>query len=144
MVSSCVAANIRFSGRGQAQEGLPITMRTAVLASFIAILATSSSAIAQNKKLDFELVNQTGLTINEVYVSPTSADDWEEDVLGRDVLKNGESVEIQFARSETTCSWDLKIVDADNDSVEWAKLDLCSANQITLKYEGKRPTASIK
>ena len=119
-------------------------MKTVVVASFIAILATSSSASAQNKKLDFELVNQTGLTISEVYVSPSASDDWEEDVLGRDVLPNGQSVNIEFARSETTCSWDLKIVDAEEDAVQWAKLDLCSANQITLKYESKRPTAVIK
>lgn len=119
-------------------------MKTVVIASFVAILAASSSANAQNKKLDFELVNQTGLTISEVYVSPSTTDDWEEDILGTGVLENGKSVTIEFARTETTCSWDLKIVDAEDDAVQWAKLDFCSANQITLKYDSKRPTAVIK
>ena len=109
-----------------------------------ALLASVQVYAAQNRKLDFTLVNKTGLTIDKVFVSPADDDQWGEDVMGKDVLKNNESVEIQFSRSETTCNWDLKIVDAEGDSVEWTKLDLCKANEITLKYEGKHPTAIIK
>jgi hypothetical protein len=39
----------------------------------------------------------------ELYVSPDDVDDWEEDVLGRDVLKHNASVDITFSRSEKTC-----------------------------------------
>ena len=38
----------------------------------------------------------------------------------------------------------MKIVDEDDDDVIWTKLDLCTANEITLLYEGKKPTAIIK
>lgn len=108
------------------------------------VLASVTLHAAQNRKLDFTLVNKTGLTIDEVYVSPSDDDEWGEDVMGKDVLKDGESVDIEFSRKETTCQWDLKVVDADKDSIEWTKLDLCKANEITLKYEGKKPTAIIK
>ena len=90
------------------------------------------------------LVNKTGLAINELYVSPSDDDEWGEDILGQDILKNGEKVEIEFARKEKTCKWDLKVIDEDDDPIVWEAIDLCKASEITLKYEGKKPTAIIK
>lgn len=121
-------------------------IKTAVAVAGLAIVVLASATVyaAQNRKLDFTLVNKTGLTIEEVYVSPSDDDVWGEDVMGKDVLANNESVDITFSRGETTCLWDLKVVDSDDDSIEWTKLDLCKANEITLKYEGKKPTAIIK
>src|SRR5262245_41523809 len=118
-------------------------MRLSLVAACLLALAATSPAIAQSK-LDFTLVNKTGLTVNELYVSPTHSNDWEEDVLGRDVLKHGESVDITFSRAAKSCMWDLKIVDEDKDSVEWENLDLCKASEITLMYENGHPTAVVK
>ena len=42
-------------------------------------------------------MNKTGLTIVELYVSPTSDDSWGDDILGQDVLKDGEDVDITFS-----------------------------------------------
>jgi hypothetical protein len=64
--------------------------------------------------------------------------------MGRDVLSHDASVDISFSRKETTCSWDLKVIDSDKDAVVWENLDLCKASEITLKYEGKHPTALVK
>jgi hypothetical protein len=115
------------------------------LAAVVAMSSTTASmAPAQNQKLDFVLVNKTGVTITEIYVSPTKSDDWEEDVLGKDVLKNGERVTIEFARSEKTCKWDLKMVDEDDDEAVWKNLDLCTINELTIMWENKKPTAIIK
>jgi hypothetical protein len=122
-------------------------LKPAIVASCLAVVALASitlQATQQRRNLDFTLVNKTGLTINEVYLSPTNDDEWGEDVMGKDVLKNGEKVDITFSSSETECNWDLKIVDEDDDDVEWTKLNLCTANEITLMYEGKKPTAIIK
>jgi hypothetical protein len=122
------------------------TLKTAILGCALALVAFSSSTSAapQNRKLDFKLVNQSTYVIVELYVSPTTEDEWGEDVLGTDVLPNNESVDIEFDRSETTCSWDLKIVDEDEDEVTWTKLNLCTANEITLRYENGKPIATIK
>ena len=118
-------------------------MKRLILALALAAAAAGSPLSAQSK-LDFTLVNKTGLTIEYVYVSPTNDDKWGQDVMGRDVLAHGESVDIVFSRSEKSCMWDLKVKDEDGDEVEWANLDLCQASQITLNYEGGRPTATIK
>lgn len=117
-----------------------------LLVAALALVAVASVTVtaAQRRNLDFTLVNKTGLDINEVYLSPTSDSEWGEDVMGKDILKNGEKVDITFSSAETECNWDLKIVDEDDDDIIWTKLNLCTANEITLMYEGKKPTAIIK
>ena len=119
-------------------------MRTLGIALVVLATSLSTPIVAQQSKLDFTLLNRTGLTIQELYVSPDESDDWEEDVLGRDVLKHNESVDITFGRSEKSCDWDLKIKDEDGDEIEWDSLDLCAASHITLLYQNNKPTAVIK
>jgi len=121
---------------------LAVLLALGVIAGSIHTL--SAGPAAQNAKLDFTLVNKTGLTIVELYVSPAKDDEWGDDVLGQDVLKNNETADIEFSPKAKTCAWDMKIIDEDKDSVEWANLDLCKANEITLMYEKGKPTASIK
>src|SRR5688500_2217467 len=114
-------------------------MKRAILGFVAAIVVAGAVATAQGTQ-DFTLVNKTGLAVNELYVSPSNDDEWGEDVLGQDILKNGEKVEIEFARKEKACKWDLKIVDEDDDPIVWEDIDLCKASEITLLYEGKKPT----
>jgi hypothetical protein len=119
-------------------------MRKFAIALFVLAASLSTPVVAQQSKLDFTLLNRTGLTIQELYVSPDESDEWEEDVLGRDVLKHSESVDITFSRTEKSCDWDLKIKDEDGDEIEWDSLDLCAASHITLLYQNNKPTAVIK
>jgi hypothetical protein len=120
-------------------------MKKLVLALVAAMVVAGSVAMfARSGEQDFVLINKTGLTIDELYVSPTTTNDWEEDVLGVDTLPDGGHVTIKFSRDTTACQWDLKIVDEEDDSVVWSNINLCKAEEITLKYEGKRPTAIIK
>lgn len=118
-------------------------MKLSALAICAVVASLSAPTIAQSK-LDFTLKNDTGLTIAELYVSPNTSEDWEEDVLGKDVLEHGASLDIAFSRTEKTCLWDLKIIDDDDDAVEWESLDLCKASHITLMYKGGKPTAIVK
>jgi hypothetical protein len=118
-------------------------MTLSVFAACVVIASLTAPAVAQSK-LDFTLKNDTGLVITELYVSPNTSDNWEEDVLGKDVLEHGASLDIAFSRTEKTCLWDLKIIDDEDDAVEWENLDLCKASHITLMYKGGKPTAIIK
>jgi hypothetical protein len=93
---------------------------------------------------DFTLINDTGLTIDQLYCSPTATKDWEEDVLGVDVLKDGEKVEIKFSRDEKAAEWDLMIVDGEGDKIYWTEINLLEAETITLYYKDGKPTAEIK
>jgi hypothetical protein len=103
----------------------------AVMAVGVAMLApTGASATRQN----FSLVNDTGYAIKEVYVSPTRANDWQEDVLGEDELDAGSSVDIKFPHHAGGCNWDLKVVYDDDTSAYWTNFDLCTISEITISY----------
>src|SRR5436190_9422806 len=119
-------------------------MKRVMVACVLAMFATISASAAARPNLDFKLVNKTGLIISEVFVSPSDDDEWGEDVMGKDVLGNGDSFDISFSRKETKCKWDLKVVDSEKAEIEWTAIDLCKAEEITLKYDGKKPTAIIK
>ncbi len=100
-----------------------------------AFAAGIGSAHAADAKQDFTLINRTGYDIDAVFVSPSKSDDWEEDVLGKDALADGEAWEIKFHRAAKTCRWDLKVVYSDdNSSAVWSNIDLCSVEKITIKY----------
>lgn len=93
---------------------------------------------------DFVLINRTGYDIDEVYVAPQNQKDWGEDVMETDTLDNGQKVTIQFSHKEKECMWDMRIVFSDGEEAIWEDFDLCKVSEITLRYEGKRPTASFK
>jgi hypothetical protein len=109
---------------------------------FAVVLASSVAAFSGDQ--DFTLINKTGLTINELYLSSTGDNEWGEDVLDVDTLADGAKVDITFSHKESECMWDMKIVDEDGDDVVWEKIDLCKASEITLFYKGGKPTATIK
>ena len=90
------------------------------------------------------MVNQTGVEIHELYVSPHSADDWEEDILGRDTLPSGDSVDITFSPKERAKLWDLKVVDSKGNSIEWENLNLLEINKVTLFYKDGKGTAQVE
>ena len=116
----------------------------AFVVAFVVAVVLAVSALTAAGQQDFILINKTGLVIDELYVSPTSVNDWEEDVLGVDTLANDASAHVSFSREETECLWDLKIVDEEGDAVEWKKIDLCKAEEITLFYRNHQPTAQVR
>ncbi|ASJ91216.1 argininosuccinate lyase [Porphyrobacter sp. CACIAM 03H1] len=83
------------------------------------------------------VVNSTGYTISEVYIAPSANRSWEEDVLDRDVLADGQEVEIDFRRSENTCDWDLMVVYDDGEQAIWQGLDLCEDWHFELFYNAR-------
>jgi hypothetical protein len=111
--------------------------------SWCVLIALAGPTQAAEAKQDFDLVNKTGYEIKHVYVSPGKSDDWEEDVLGKDTLDDGEAWAIKFHRSEKTCTWDLKVVYADDgSSAVWHDIDLCSVEKVTIRYNRKSDTTS--
>ncbi|HEV7371318.1 hypothetical protein [Arenibaculum sp.] len=118
-------------------------MRTVMVAMGVLGLAVSSAALAQGMQ-DFRLVNRTGYDIREVYVSPTSTDSWEEDVMGKDFFGNGTFVDINFHPATSACEYDLKVVYTDDEEAVWEDFDLCTITAITLFYDNKTRTTTAE
>lgn len=112
----------------------------AVFSLFLFWSAAPAAAVDQ----DFILVNETGVTIEELYISPVKTDEWQEDVFGDKVLPDGNQVVVSFPVDESHCRWDIKIVDSDKDEVIWNNLNLCKVNKITLLWEAGKATAALE
>src|SRR5690242_6541414 len=97
---------------------------TIKIALALALLATlvNRPALAAAGPQDFILHNKTGVEIHSVFVSPHSAGDWQEDVLGQDTLPNDQSVKITFNDRDKHVHWDLKVTDKDGNALEWYDL----------------------
>ena len=114
------------------------------------ILAVAAMAVfltalfAQGKKHGFTLRNHTGAEIHQLYLSPHSSDDWEEDVLGREALPDGESVQVNFDDLDKNEMWDLKVVDGKGASITWEKLDLTKISDVTIHYKSGKAWADVK
>ena len=78
----------------------------------------------------FVLRNNTGQTIMRVFVSPVTSNNWEEDVLGRNVLPDRETLRVNFNRSEDECNWDIKVDLADGSSREQRNMNLCRLAEV--------------
>lgn len=122
-----------------------------VLALSVFILAGcggSSSADDSDKDAvysqDFTVVNETGIEIYALFVSPSGEKNWGDDILTTDTLPTGSSTDIVFDTEVEEQYWDLMIADSAGTTVEWSKIDLFTVSEVTLKIENGNPTASFK
>lgn len=104
------------------------------LLTLLILLVTFQTALAGEQ--DFQLFNRTGVDIHAVYISPTGVDDWEEDILGADVLLAGADIDITFDRDEEPDFWDIRVEDDEGNYLEWEGIDLYSAYQVILEPNG--------
>src|SRR5579863_2484554 len=93
---------------------------------------------------DFTLVNKTGVEIHSLHVAPHSSDEWGEDILGKDTLGDGESLEITFGKHDRAHHWDLRIEDEKGNSVTWENLDLMKIEEVTLHLKDGKAWADLK
>jgi hypothetical protein len=106
------------------------------LAIAIAIAAVAAPALAEGPQ-DFELHNQTGLTIKTLYVEPSAnSDNWGEDLLKGNTLEGDSDTKITFAPDSTECQYDIKIVDDKDNTFEVKGVDLCKVSHFSLTKEG--------
>ena len=77
--------------------------------------------------------NATGFTLMEIYISDSGTEDWEEDVLGMDVLEDGEALRLTV--SELYNQFDMAAVDGEGNSAGWYGLP-GNVTQITIYGDG--------
>ncbi len=113
-------------------------MRRFVGASLLALFALFLSfamitpGIVRADPRDFTLVNESSVTIVYAYVSSSDVSDWEEDVLGDDVLPPGQRVNITFSGfTPGNCSYDIKVVGRGGETGYLWAVDLCSTATVT-------------
>src|SRR5690348_17770227 len=107
-------------------------MKTFLAISVVSLFLFVSHQSSVAGDQDFTLVNKTGVEIHALHVSPADANKWCPDILGKDTLEDGQSIEIKFHEDEEAEKWDLRIEDKDGHAIEWEDLNLMKISKITL------------
>lgn len=92
-----------------------------------ALLALTNSAMAMERKV--QINNQTSYTIVEFYASNTGTADWQEDILGSDVLPSGSSVSINIDDGSGYCKFDFLAVFDDGDQLVSSDNNVCELDE---------------
>ncbi len=104
-------------------------MRAFGLVAVLSLAALAAPAFAQD--LEFELINSSSYNLNELYVSPASADTWGDDILGMDVMPAGTTGTVTITDGLETCAYDLRFV-TDTGAEVTSTQDLCELGTFTL------------
>ena len=95
--------------------------RTTVSFFMLILFGLASVQAQQNYYVD--VTNRTGYTILYMYVSPGDAKSWEEDVLGRDVLRSGATKRVNLYGYRSPI-FDIRLVDEDGDTYTFWDVDV--------------------
>jgi hypothetical protein len=102
-----------------------------LLAGLLAGLAWLPGIAAAQGDPSFNLVNRSGQTINEIYVSAVTETNWGRDLLGQDVLANGRSFPVRIA-PQAGCQQDVRVVYADGRPEERRAVNTCTISEMVV------------
>ncbi len=105
-----------------------------LVSAVVATLALSTRHTFADER-DFTLINGSAtVTITHVYITPSEAQDWGDDILGQDVLLPGESTLIYFTRFDPGgCLYDIWVVGKGGEEGVLYKVDLCATDTVTFR-----------
>ena len=102
----------------------------------VAFAFAASTWLQAQTVLDFKLVNNTGEDFYAVYLTDTGTQDWGEDILPQDIVRDGATIDIKFeyVDDETLCIWDLRLThdESEEDYIYINEIDLCEVSVLTL------------
>lgn len=98
----------------------------------LALAMTAGLSLPASADNSIELINQTGWDIHEIYMSPSSQDDWGDDYLGSEILETGDSLTVTDVASG---QWDLRIVDMDGDECMLTDVHITASESVSISAE---------
>jgi hypothetical protein len=97
----------------------------------LALMAALAAAPALAQDIDYQIINNSSLTLMEFYSSPVSNPNWGSDILGANVLAAGSSGSVTIAGGGAECAYDIRMV-FDNGAVLEDSVNVCDANSYTV------------
>ena len=111
-------------------------MRKLSIVAAIAIVSSFAPLAFAGEAQDFTIHNKTGLIISELHVEANGADSWGKDILGVDVLGDGDSTKIDFEGYGETCDFGILLKDDKGNEYELETVDLCKTHDLTFEMQG--------
>ena len=115
-------------------------LRRFLPALFLALLASAAPPAAAQQNPDFYVVNNSGRTITEIYVSSSASQNWGADRLGQNVLNSGMQYAIRPPR-DGTCVFDIRVVYSNGTAEERRRINTCNISQVVFGTAGPVPRA---
>jgi len=105
----------------------------ALCAALIALSACGPVPSAGGLDADRRVVisNETGQTIQEFYGSRATTQNWEENILDGDVLRNGDRILINFDDGSDDCIFDMKAELGNGKEMVKPGIDVCRVEVVT-------------
>ena len=98
----------------------------------VAAVATAGGASAQCDTR-FQLVNRSGVTVQEFYFGSSANPNWGRDQLGQNVLPNGRSMNFSTRSGGLN---DFRVVWSNGERADLMQVDICSTSAIVATPRG--------
>lgn len=98
----------------------------------IALVAGFAALPVAAQDLSWEVINDSDLTLMELYASPVSAPGWSDDILGNLAIAPGEDGIISVVRGQDYCLYDFQFVMEDGSTSEY-RTNICEEDHLTLE-----------
>jgi hypothetical protein len=118
-------------------------MKNGVLMGGLVVLMIFCVVTYADANRDFKIINSTGYPIKYISINQPGENAWGENEISA-VLKDKEGFEMSFEGEKKGCSWNMKVIWADNNAASiYSGLDLCKVKVLTLKYDRKTDTPAF-
>lgn len=110
-----------------------------VLFLFAVVFSLSffSAQESNAQALGFYIANNTGVTLNNIYVTPAESNTWGDDILPNDLFEDQSTVQVYIPETYgETCIFDIKITDLEGNSVTFTNVDACALNTLRINWDG--------
>ena len=98
------------------------------LLALLAILAFAAPASAARLNRHVRIHNNTSMDMQKFFASNVSTDDYEEDILGQDVIAAGDTWNINIDDGTGYCKYDLLAVFEDGTRAKQNNVNVCSVS----------------
>ena len=103
----------------------------------VAGLSLFSVKNSSAQALTYDVVNNTGVTLVDVFVTPAETNNWGNDILPNNVFENGSTITVTIpADYGTTCMFDMKITDAVGGHITFHGIDACKLIKLQINGDG--------
>lgn len=100
-------------------------------------LSFFASQDSYSQALGFYIENNTGVTLNNIYVTPAETDSWGSDILPQDLFDDQSTVQVYIPETYgETCMFDIKITDLEGNAVIFYNVDACALHTLRINWDG--------
>lgn len=105
--------------------------------SFLVVSFMFAETSTNSQALYFFVTNNTGLTLNNIYVTPAETTNWGNDILPYELFEASTSVRVDIpADYGSTCLFDMKITDLSGNYITFTGMDACRLHTLILNSDG--------